>query len=137
MKFQDKKTPYGELEKYNTGELTHRFLTIAETRYENEGMQRAIGNLAIAAMTGDGAVEQEDAELMLRYLMQNREQRGRQTMTIEQATRFSKLLRQGSSTLLDDEQSDGVLAVAMAIDHEVAARMMRTDLENISIDDFM
>lgn len=135
MKFRDKKTAYGQPEVFASGELTNRFVIIAETMDEHCAMQSAIGNVAIAAMTSQAELDHEDARMALHYLANAERTGSRLYASIEDAACIARLMRQGGSSLLDDAKSVTAANIAEAIEQEVTARAFRIELNDLSPDD--
>lgn len=150
MKFPDKRTPTGELEKYATGEATERFVTIAETREEAWAVRAALTNAALLLFQSENEIEPHEARILVDYLGTEEHLQSRLPLGSEQATALARLIRLGASAMpevlrnqfdprqnkegteMDDEKLTNVaLAVADAMDEEVQVREFRTGLDDL------
>lgn len=123
MKFPDKD------ERYSSGEPTDRFVVYAETRAEHDVMRRALYNVIYTAASSEAELDEEDVRVTLDYLMQSNHSQPRYPVSIDEAARLAKLVRQGAATL-EDEQTLRALELAEQIEQEIPPRIMRIELRN-------
>lgn len=126
MKFPDKD------ERYASGEPTDRFLVYAETKAEHDVMRRALYGVIYTAASSDVALDEEDVRVTIDYLMQSSHSQPRYPVSIDEATRLAKLVRQGAA-MLENEQTDRALELAELIEQEIPPRIMRIELRNFEL----
>lgn len=156
MEFSDKKTPTGEPERYPDGAPTERFVIKAETKQESRAIQAALTQTALSALES-ALGSQEEAKLLLDYLMLETYHQERTTVNRHQAEVLSRLIRRGAysadgdvlknqfmpkilplSTNESDTRdiSEVALDVAEEIANEATARKFTSSLDGISPEDF-